>query len=256
MKEINSNSNKNYKLCKQLASRKHREQLNLYLIEGEHLLLEAVKSGAEIRALFLREGTALPSCGGLPEPMSLPEKLFAGLEQTENSQGMLGIAAKRDYSEPEFFLACRGKHLLVLDRIQDPGNIGTMIRTAEAAGYAGVMVLKGTGDVYAPKVVRAATGSLFRMPLIFVETPEEAVALTERNHKLLVAGCLEDAVDFRRAPYGREIALVIGNEGDGVCRTFLENAKLRVMIPMEGKVESLNAAVAAGLVMFESNRLR
>jgi TrmH family RNA methyltransferase len=144
----------------------------------------------------------------------------------------------------------------VLDRLRDPGNIGTILRTAEAAGFLGAILMKGTADVYAPKVVRAAAGALFRLPVLAADTPEQAMRLLSRHGKTVVCTVPSGSQSYFDADLAEDIAVVVGNEGSGICETFLAQCDLRVSIPMEGRIESLNAAAAAAILMYESVRQR
>ncbi|MCL1809265.1 MAG: RNA methyltransferase [Clostridiales bacterium] len=254
MKEISSKANKNYKLCMQLALRKYRDKYGLYLVEGRNLFDEAARSGAETAAVFLRSDCPAPSFLDVPETYVLGKKLFDGIAQTETSQGIVAIVKKKHYSEREFFSLCGDKNVLVLDRLQDPGNIGTMIRTAEAAGYGGAVIMKETGDIYSPKAARAAAGSLFRLPVLFADTPLEALGVLKAHGKRAVATCSDAEACYYGADLGSGVALLIGNEGSGLCREFAEGADMKVKIPMAQGVDSLNAAVAAGILMYESRR--
>jgi len=240
----------------QLARRKYRDKYGLYLIEGDNLFFEAVKHGAGIREIFLRDDYTLQrDLQGL-EPYALNEKLFNALAQTETSQGIIAVVEKNTFSEDDFLTACRGKNILVLDRVQDPGNIGAMIRTADAAGYGGVIAMKGTGDIYSPKTVRAAAGSLFRAPVLFAENAENVLSLIRKSGRKSVCACPEAETPYYDAGLSHGIALIIGNEGNGLCRQFLDGADIKAGIPMEPFAESLNAAVAAGILMYESKRIK
>ena len=141
---------------------------------------------------------------------------------------------------------------LVLDGLQDPGNLGTILRTAAAAGYGGAVILKGTADVYAPKVTRAAAGALFRLPMYFAETAEEAAALLKEMGKTIVGTTPRNGVSYLEADLTTGIALVIGNEGNGMSEAALAVCDRNVYIPMHTGMESLNAAVAAGILMYKS----
>ncbi len=278
---INSNDNKNFKLCSQLAQKKYRDKLGLYLIEGPNLIEEAVKSGAEIMIVALNEkilagekafdgkknldgekilvGKKLVENGELykgAEVMVLSEKLFEKLAQTEASQGVIGVIKKSSEPQEEIEKRVLGKleNVVILDRLQDPGNIGTIIRTAEAAGYKGVVVLKGTADVYSPKVIRAAAGSVFRMPVLFFESPAQVIERLKKYDKKIVSTCFDTENNYYDIDLRSNIGLVIGNEGKGICRELIEGSDIKIKIPMTGTVESLNAAVAAGIVMFEGIR--
>src|SRR5665648_374190 len=177
---INSNENKNFKLCNQLAQKKFRDKLGLYLIEGPNLLEEAVNSDVDIKLVVLNEEMLatlkIPLKEGSykgTEVIGMSEKLFEKLAQTEASQGVIGVIKKRceTQEDVEKRILSKSENVIILDRLQDPGNIGTIIRTAEASGYKGVIVLKGTADVYSPKVIRAAAGSVFRLSLIHISEP-------------------------------------------------------------------------------------
>jgi len=260
---INSNENKNFKLCCQLAQKKYRDKLGLYLIEGPNLLEEAVKSEADIMLVAFNEKMLttikIPiesdSYKGA-EVIVLSEKLFEKLAQTQTSQGVIGVIKKNGENQEniENRILSKSCNVIILDRLQDPGNIGTIIRTAEAAGYKGVVVLKGTADVYSPKVVRAAAGSVFRMPVLFFESPAQVLEHLKKHNKKIVTTCFDTENNYYDIDLKKDIGLVIGNEGNGICRELIEGSDIRIRIPMSGTVESLNAAVAAGIVMFEAIR--
>lgn len=256
MKEITSSDNQIYKSMFLLKQKKHRDKQGKYLIEGPNLIEEAVESGEQPDFIlccrgYSFEGRSIPI-------ITIDEKLFSKLSDTETPQGVMAVAEKRVFSEKEFFSQdlLPSTNIIVLDRLQDPGNIGTILRTAEAAGYMGAMILKGTGDIYSPKVVRAATGSLFRLPVIFVDTTAEAIGLLRRHHKRIISTTLTSSQYYYETAMGNDIALIIGNEGNGVSQEFIINSDSRIKIPMEGSVESLNAAVSAGILMYESQRQR
>lgn len=254
MREIRSKDNRIVKRCEQLSMRKYRDQFGLYLIEGENLLAEAVKNHARIETVLLREGCQKSLPPQVADRTFLVDaRIFDKLAQTVTSQGILAIVAK-EAARKEDFINLPGSNFIVLDRLQDPGNIGTILRTADAAGYKLAILMKGTADVYAPKVVRAATGSLFRMPVVSMASAKELAEFTGAAGKKLTATCL----DARRWYYDEElthdIALIIGNEGNGISRDLIESSDIQIKIPMQGNIESLNAAVAAGVLMYEAMR--
>jgi len=254
MKEINSSANKQYKLCTQLTSKKYRDKYGLYLIEGDNLIAEAVACNVEITAVFLSHQYGHAKTLAIPEPYILSEKLFNNIAQTETSQGIIAIVKKREDTQSAFFSHCKAGNILVLDRLQDLGNIGTMIRTADAAGYKGVIAIKGTGDIFSPKAVRAAAGSLFRMPILLFDTAAEALAALKAQGKKVIGTCFEAKADYFDVDLKSDVALLIGNEGGGLSKELMAGADVNVKIPMEPTVDSLNAAVAAGILMYESKR--
>ena len=253
MREISSKDNKIFRLCEQLSHKKYRDKLGLYLIEGENLLEEAVKNGAAIKTVLMCRDYRGSLFGTEDKAFCLSDKLFEQLAQTETTQGIMAIVEKPELS-PDRFLDRGGGNFIVLDRLQDPGNIGTILRTADAAGYELAIVMKGTADVFSPKAVRAATGSLFRMPVVFMDSVDELMEFTRAAGKKLVATCFDTDRYYYDENLREDIALIIGNEGGGISRELIECSDLKIKIPMHGNIESLNASVAAGILMYEAVR--
>jgi TrmH family RNA methyltransferase len=181
------------------------------------------------------------------------ERIFRGLSDTEAPQGVLA-AVKKPVCGAAAFFSRAGANLLVLDRVRDPGNIGSLVRTADAAGFGGIMAVAGTGDPYGPKAVRAAAGALFRVPVLFVRDAAEAAALLAAAGKRVAVADAHGGTSCYEADLARDVAFVIGNEGAGPSDVFKDGASLVVSIPMPGGAESLNAAAAAAILMFESVR--
>ena len=253
MREISSKDNKIFRLCEQLTHKKYRDKLGLYLIEGENLLEEAVKNGAGIKTVLMCRDYSGSLFGTEDKSFCLSDKLFEQLAQTETTQGIMAVVEKPELS-PDRFLDKGGGNFIVLDRLQDPGNIGTILRTADAAGYELAIVMKGTADVFSPKAVRAATGSLFRMPVVFMDSVDELMEFTRAAGKKLVATCFDTDRYYYDENLKENIALIIGNEGNGISRELIEGSDLKIKIPMHGNIESLNASVAAGILMYEAVR--
>lgn len=254
MREITSKENRIIKLREQLKSRKYRERYGLYLIEGKNLLEEAVKEKASIEAVLIRHGYE-----GIPPDLEdrtycLEEKLFDKLAETDTSQGVMAIVKKPQFSAADFVEKTAEENFVILDRLQDPGNIGTIIRTADAAGYSLVVALKGTADIFSPKVVRAAAGSLFRVPVVFIDDNRELLSFIRAAGGKLIATCFETDRCYYDVDLTRGIGLIIGNEGNGISKELMEMADLKIRIPMSGTVESLNASVAAAILMYEKVR--
>lgn len=256
MKLITSKDNQIYKLCGKLALRKYRDRYGQYLIEGEKLIQEAIKTGNRLITVVAVKKHSV-GLKDLPCPLVYAQdSLFAQMAQTETSQGILAIVEKNTLSESVFQERIREKagNVIVLDRLQDPGNIGTIIRTADAAGYSGVMTIKGTGDVFSPKVVRAAAGSLFRIPVFAADSPKQAVSLLEAAGKTVVATGFDTDLFYYEADLRQNIGLIIGNEGNGISPELMRMTHKTIKIPMSGNIDSLNAAVAAGILMYEAIR--
>lgn len=273
MKTITSQDNKIFKLCIQLAQKKYRDRLGLYIAEGEKIVREAIAAGC-VNTVVMREGLDIDlavhagqACGTSPNEPRIPEdtafvflsgNLFSRIAQTETSQGILAIVSKPQLDKRAFLKAISGPkdHVVVLDRLQDPGNIGTIIRTADAAGYAGIIVMKGSGDIFSPKVIRAAAGSLLRLPVYLASSEEEALSILNEAGKVLVGTIPESGVAYNRVDWTRGSAILIGNEGNGLSETFKAATNINVNIPMNKEVDSLNAAVAAGILIYESIKER
>ena len=223
-----------------------------YLLEGIKPLADAVSLGISIDTILVREGSSFPLEKVTPEiVLELGAQLFDSIADTEHSQGVIAVIQKKQHDWDSFsnLLKNNTKNIVILDRLQDPGNMGTIIRTAEAAGYGGVLLMAGCTDAYAPKVVRAAAGSLLRMPILQENDIAETAGRLQALHRKI-------AQDYRDADLGENVALVIGNEGRGVRQEFLDIADIKIRIPMAGSIESLNAAVAAGILMYQSRIIK
>lgn len=260
MREITSQDNKIYKHALSLKKKKYRDEASEYLIEGPNLISEAMKCGAELKTIFISQGFDIssPEAGDIVSKNSdicfmLPARLFGSLCETETPQGVVGISAKPEWR----FTNDRempGGNFVVIDRLQDPGNIGTILRTADAAGFELAVFMKGSADPYQPKVVRAAAGSLFRIPLKFVDSTAELEFFVHERGKRLIATAMDAETAYYECDLKKDAAIIIGNEGNGVSSELIEAADIKIRIPMEGSIESLNASVAAGILMYERIR--
>jgi RNA methyltransferase, TrmH family len=228
--------------------------------EGFHLLDEALRSECEVKAVLAAESVrhrveADERLSGV-KLLALPDSLLQGLSSTETSQGVIALVKPREWKMADVF----GEHALVvvLDGVQDPGNAGTIVRTAEAFGATGAMFVKGTASPHNPKTMRAAAGSLFRLPYVFgIEEVAASQALRQRAVTLYIGvpvrkgsgALMPSAADFKG-----DTGLAIGSEAHGVGEA-LRTGAVEVSIPTGG-VESLNAAVAAGILLYEARRQR
>ncbi|MGN0703529.1 MAG: TrmH family RNA methyltransferase [Lentihominibacter sp.] len=257
MKIITSKDNQLYKTAFRLTKKKYRDEYGMYLLEGVKPLLDALGTGISVRNIFLCDGMTAEADFPDEITVKLDRKLFERLSDTGTSQGVIAVAEKLRYDYETFSenAGMQGSNIVVLDRLQDPGNIGTIVRTAEAAGYRGIIATAGSGDIYSPKVVRAAAGSLFRVPVLQVDDSMEAVNMLRKMNKRIVTAALDTDIYYYQTDLTENIALVIGNEGQGVSEVFMKSSDIKVRIPMEGSIESLNAAVAAGILMYQSQKI-
>lgn len=258
MKQITSSDNRICRLIRQLDSRKHREKHRLYLIEGENLIEEAFKNNADIEFIAVaadRLGYYEDMFGDrLSDGYVLENRLFDQLAPTKTSQGIMAAVRIPELTRQQFLEIIEGGNVVVLDRLQDPGNIGTILRTCDAAGYKGAVLIKGTADIYSPKVVRAAAGSVFRIPAYYTAGARSGVELLKRTGKQIIGTGFDTELMYYDVDMRSNIAVVIGNEGNGISDEMAALCDRIVKIPMHGSIESLNAAVAAGILIYESIR--
>ena len=256
--EVTGLQNPVVKAAAELKQKKYRTQNGLYLAEGLRTAEEAVAYKAvetlfyvatdDERTMRLLEDAAAQNI----KLVCVSENVMKKIADTETPQGIIAVCKMR---QPKLEnLLASGKMLLVLDRVGDPGNIGTMLRTADAAGIGGLVLLKGCADIYAPKTVRSSMGSLFHIPVLSGVSEQEFVSAAKKAGYDLLVTCLDGADNLYKADLSGRIAFVMGNEAGGVSESLLEKADKRVYIPMAGRAESLNVAMAAGIVMFEALR--
>ena len=230
-------------------------------IEGPHLLEEALRAGLRVTTIFVAQA-AERLLDALPVPpeteiLQLPAKLLHSALATETPQPIAALVEPPDWSWPHILDARRkgAALILVLAGIQDPGNLGTILRSAEAFGADGVVSLPGTVSAWNPKAVRASAGSVFRIPLLAVSERECLEELHEAGVKIL-ATTVHAAQPAELVDMAGPVALIIGNEGNGVADDLAAKADARITIPCPGPVESLNAAVAASVLLYEAARQR
>ena len=227
--------------------RAFRRAEGVFCGEGPKLLAEALKWNARLETVVCAQGMSLPELPQGVRVVEMPEQLLAALADTKSPQGILFTCRGRELALPQRLPeGC----WLVLDGVQDPGNVGTIWRTADAFGGAGLILCNGCADPWSPKVVRSTMGAIFRLP-VYEGTVAEAAAAVKRGGVPLCAAALgENTRDLREAPL-RDCALVIGSEGRGVSEEMLALCDGTVKIPMVERCESLNAAAAAAVALWE-----
>ena len=291
MELITSSKNSSFRLLKDLKKRAVRETLRLTFIEGTRFVAEAMEVRWPVESIYVSLSFSRTTAFQILEssfdaigsiPIILSDSLFQSASDTQTPQGILAVIRFLDCSVSDLFYrsanhgemyvegadACRTMikdrpqagdtnacRILILDGIQDPGNAGTMIRTAEAAGFSGVVLSDGCVDLYSPKTLRATMGSVFRVPIVVqANLPELICSLRERS--ITVYGTMPDVTlhcyncDFS----SDDFALVIGSEAFGIRKEVAELCDRLIQIPMPGNAESLNASIAASILMFEAVR--
>jgi TrmH family RNA methyltransferase len=229
-------------------------------IEGVRSIEEAVRSGLRFHAIFFsasgadRAARLLPQIASHAEALLLPDAVFQSAVATETPQGVAALVQPKKFALDEV-LAAPAPLLLVIAGVQDPGNLGTIIRSAEAFGSTGVLLTEGTVSLWNPKVVRAAAGSAFRLPVLKVASAQAAEKLRACRVRLL-ASSSHKGTPLDEAELTGAVALLIGNEGAGLPRALLAAADETIAIPHSERVESLNAGVAASVLLYEAARQR
>lgn len=243
MEIITSVQNGKVKAWRKLHKRKERLKSKLFIVEGYHLVEEAWKSNWEIKEVIVMDQTDIPLWYKENNITVVSKHVFQSISKTETPQGILAIIEMKQLP------LNRDKHLLLVDAVQDPGNLGTIIRTADAAGFGGIILGEGTVDVFNDKVIRSTQGSLFHIPIKESILAEEINTLKNNGYHVW-ASTLEDAQNYQEVNVPEKVALLLGNEGAGIKQTYIEQADLSVKIPIYGKAESLNVGVAASILMY------
>ncbi len=227
-------------------------------IEGDHLLEEALRSGMVLKTVFVSEGREVPKT--VPrgvEVIRLTDEVFGSVVETQSPQGVAALLVP-PVSVLDDVVGSGGDLLILIAvGLQDPGNLGTLVRSAEAFGAAGVLTTPGTVSAWNQKALRASVGSVFRVPVVGV-TVAEVEGLKGRGMRLVAAVGEDDAgvVVVQEMDFTCSCAVMIGNEGSGLAAEWLQMCDARVTIPCPGPVESLNAAVAGSLLLYEASRQR
>lgn len=260
---ITSNSNAKVKqLIIWQKKRKSREEDGVYLVEGLRMFVEAPKD--KVREVYVsesfykkrKEKLQLDKWGTKLEILS--DSVYAHVSDTKTPQGVLVVMEQMKYSLEEVIAGKEGRAslLMVLDNLQDPGNLGTILRAGEAAGVTGVVMSSDCVDIYNPKVIRSTMGSIYRMPFIYVEDLPTVVKMLGEKEIHTYAAHLKGKRSYEEEDFTKGTAFLIGNEGNGLREEVAEEAEIYIKIPMCGEVESLNAAIAASVLMFEAARQR
>lgn len=258
---ITSASNTTLKSIRALHKRQAREKEGLFLLEGAHCLIEACAKKLELKAIvasqsYLTSGMEELKDLDIEEISVVDDKLFAELNTTTTSCGVLAMAKMPRQPDHQAIKQWKPRIIAIADAIQDPGNLGTLIRTAYAAEIGGLLVLKGSVDQFNPKVVRAAAGALFALPIIADLEPVEALDLIKSNAMRLLICQANAQKRYFDAKLSDSVALVLGNEGQGVNDILRAAADESISIPMNPRSESLNVAISGGIILFEAMRQR
>lgn len=263
---ITSTGNNRVRSVSALAKKaKIRREQGLFIVEGAKMFAELPKDRLKetyVSESFLRQHGEKASKllqGICFEEVS--DDVMKYMSDTQTPQGILAVAAQLSHSLNEIVKGDGIKrnspaHLMILETIQDPGNLGTILRAGEGAGITGVVMNSATADIYNPKVIRSTMGSIYRVPFVYVEDWQQAIGRIKAEGIRLYAAHLKGKVSYENEDYRTDTGFLIGNEANGLTEETAAMADCYVRIPMAGQVESLNAAVAASILMFETARQR
>ncbi len=255
MQVITSKDNEIIKSIKKLKDKKFREQEHKYIIEGIKLIEEAVKESAKINTVVVCEDcvkneeidskllyeVAKYNC------IYVSERIFSLLTDVKNPQGILAVIEKEAQSE---LIDYNEDLIVVLDKVQDPGNLGTILRTVDSIGLKQIIVAEGSGDIFNPKVVRSTMGAIFRVKVKISQDIQKTIAEIKKHKFKVISTSLATDKSIYDVKYEKS-AIIIGNEANGVSKELQDASDELVKIPMLGNTESLNASVATGIVLYE-----
>ena len=251
---VESSKNAEYKKLLQLQKEAKARKEGLFLLEGVRAVSELAPDW-QTESIWISESFS----GAVPERPEaryyrVSDAMFAKAAGTVHAQGILAVVHRKNYNLQD--IPAEAGFWIVLENLQDPGNAGTILRTADACGADALICTKGTVDLYNQKVVRSSMGSLFHLPVVSVEDIAEAAAFVHDQGGQLIGTHLKGTTSYTDASYQGPTAIIIGNEGSGMSREAADLCDVLVRIPMPGQAESLNASVAAGVMMYEVLRQR
>ena len=251
---ITSTSNPKIKQVALLRDKaRARREEGAYVVEGIRMFRE-IPAG-DVREVYVTQDFYNKNeslCSTYKDLQVVSDKVFEKIADTVTPQGVVAVVSMKETSLEDVL---KGDFLLFLENIQDPGNLGTLFRTAEGAGVKGIIISKGSADIYNPKVIRSTMGSIFRMPYIYVEDIASVIS-KETSNMNIYAAALEGAKDYTTVSYTGRCGILIGNEGNGLKNETIKAAGKSVYIPMQGSVESLNASISGAILMYEAARQR
>lgn len=257
MQVITSKENEQIKQIRKLKDKKYRDETGLYMVEGIKTVNEAIAEEADIQLIVICDESN--EQGELKQKMLyevakyniiyVSQKVFEYISQVMHPQGILALIKKKEQSQINY----KDDVIVVLDNVQDPGNLGTIIRTVDSVGISQIVLSEGTADAYSPKVVRSTMSGIFRVNVIEVANLLETLKEMKQHGYKLIATSLDTSKSIYDISYQKSV-IIVGNEANGVSKEVLKLADEKVKIPMLGKTESLNVAVATGVVLYEAVR--
>ena len=265
LRHIEGRHNSLLKELRQAFARAERTPSDDTAIEGLRIVEEAIRSGLRFQAIFFKQSAQnlaerlLPQIGAQVESLLLPDKLFDGAVPSESPQGVAALVRLKEFSLDDVLERLQVGPVILVVGLQDPGNLGTILRSAEAFGSAGVVLGEGTVSPFNSKVIRASAGSIFRLPVVLAKTAaglEETTGRLRKQNVRLIATSSHKGTALDQARLTGPSAVFIGSEGSGLPRPVMAQVDELVAIPHTPQVESLNAGVAGSIVLYEAARQR
>ena len=250
---IDSKENNSFKKIKKYKAKKYRDKDKRFLAEGIKFLdFDTVPEYIIIDEEFSENKEIINRIKKFEnsEKIVLSSTLFSQLSSQENSQGIILV-----YKYEENDINMVGDNIIVLDRVGDPGNLGTIIRTADACGYKDIVLVKGSVDCYNEKVVRSTMGSIFNISIYYIEEEELLKFLKERKYKIISTVLSDDCIPYTEMKLEKRNAIVFGNEGSGIGENIIKNSDEKIIIPIYGSAESLNVAMACGIIIYKCREM-
>lgn len=255
---ITSTANQQMKnLTALMKKAKERKSRKAFVVEGTKMFAEAPKEwviNVYVAESFAASENHRKLLDGYDYEL-VADSVFRSISDTQTPQGILAVVRIPEYSLTQLMKE-ENTHLLILESIQDPGNLGTMMRTGEGAGISGIIMNRTTVDLFNPKTIRSTMGSIYRVPYLVTDDLEETLLQLKQKGVQLYAAHLQGRTGYDEFDYTKSCGFLIGNEGNGLSERIAAHADSYIRIPMEGQVESLNAAISASLLMYECNRQR
>lgn len=262
---ISSPSNEKIKAVVQLQTKASvRKKQKMFVVEGIKMYEETPESDLEMTYVSEKFWEENIKCGKISEQLRkrlnkkdyiiVADNVFKNMSDTVTPQGIMAIVRQRKYELSDILKKGEKQIFIVLEGLRDPGNMGTIIRTGEGAGIAGIIMNKETVDIYNPKVIRSTMGSIYRVPVVVSEDLEGTLDSMSENGVTLFAAHLQGEMYYTDGQFCSSTAFLIGNEANGLSENISKKADKLIKIPMEGEVESLNASVAAAILMYEAKR--
>ncbi len=253
IEKIQGTQNAKFKLAKSLLLKKNRIKNKMFTVEGKKSVDDAIEALSDIVMIFVSESFFGKEKYSAFDCYLIPDGLFEALCDTKTPQGILAVIRMKEQKPQNLD---KKKAYIYCDTVSDPGNLGTIIRTADAAGFGGVLLSEGCADLYSPKTVRSSMGSFFHIPIFEGVSERDIRDFKNQGFGFFCGALMEDAIDYTLTDFTSPTIIAVGNEANGITNEVLALADQCIKIPILGQAESLNVGIAAAILMYEALRQR